>query len=215
MAKAPPLKELTDLSRHCALVTGGASGIGYATALRLAEAGAAVMIVDANAEKGQSAAAALRAGGYRVDFIVCDISSEEQIKTAVAQTVAGPGSPDILVNNAGVFPATPLEAVSAEKIENILAVNLKGLIYLCRECAGCMINSGHGGTIINITSVDALHPIRNLMSVYDASKGAVLSFSRSLAKELAEKNIRVNAVAPGGIFTEGAVSGSRGEGRVF
>jgi 2-dehydro-3-deoxy-D-gluconate 5-dehydrogenase len=204
--RVPPLTELLNLKNKRAIVTGAASGIGFAAAFRLAEAGARVAILDIDAEKGQTAAANLKSNGMEVFFIQADISREELLVKAIESATAQLGGVDILVNNAGIFPSTPLASITGTEIDRILGVNLKGLLILCRECAGRMIAQKSGGVIVNIASVDALHPIRSNMAVYDASKGAVLSLTRSLAKELAAENIRVNAVAPGGIFTEGAAA---------
>jgi NAD(P)-dependent dehydrogenase (short-subunit alcohol dehydrogenase family) len=204
--KFPALNELINLKDKRALVTGGASGIGLASTGRLAEAGAEVTIVDLDTEKGRAACLKLNQAGLRVFFTGCDVSQEDEAVKAVKSSVEQMGGLDILVNNAGIFPVTPLLTVTASDIEKILAVNLKGLIYFSREAVRQMIEQKNGGNIINITSVDALHPIRKNMAVYDASKGAVLAITHSMAKELAIENIRVNAVAPGGILTEGAIS---------
>jgi 2-deoxy-D-gluconate 3-dehydrogenase len=204
--KFPPLGELISLKHKRALVTGGASGIGYAAAARLAEAEAEVAILDFNADKGAQAAQNLAERGLKAHFIHCDISREEEVITAVKTAVERLGGLDILVNNAGIFPATPILSLNAADLSKVLAVNLNGLLFVTREAVSRMITQKSGGNIINVTSVDASHPIRNHMSVYDASKGGVLSLTRSLARELAPQDIRVNAVAPGGIFTEGALA---------
>jgi 2-dehydro-3-deoxy-D-gluconate 5-dehydrogenase len=202
----PPLSELISLKNKRAIVTGGASGIGYAAAFRLAEAGAAVTILDYNPEKGRSAALKLNEAGFKVGFTVCDVSREEEVIKAAGLAIEEMGGLDILVNNAGIFPAKPFLSVNATDLDKVLGINLNGLIFSSREASRQMVNQKSGGSIINIASVDALHPIRKNMTVYDASKGAVLSLTRSLAKELASENIRVNAIAPGGILTEGAVA---------
>ncbi|HSW56972.1 MAG TPA: SDR family oxidoreductase [Dehalococcoidales bacterium] len=205
-----PLNEIFSLKNKCALITGGASGIGYASAYRLAEAGASVAIVDFNTETGRAAAQKLAEAGYKAIFLRADVSREEEVVTAVKDAAVSLGGLDILVNNAGIFPATPLAGITESDLTRIMAVNLHGLVYFCREAARFMSTKTLGGSIVNITSVDALHPIRPNMSVYDASKGAVLSITRSLARELAAENIRVNAVAPGGILTEGAIADRSG-----
>ncbi len=209
--KYAPLNELISLKNKRALVTGGASGIGYASAYRLAEAGASVTILDNHQEKGRAAVQNLVEAGFKVSFIPCDVSLEDEVVRTFKKTIEMMNGLDILVNNAGVFPAVPLAAVTAADLDKIMSVNLNGLVYCSREAARQMGTQPQGGNIINITSVDALHPIRANMAVYDASKGAVLSITRSLAKELAAENIRVNAIAPGGILTEGAVTISTGD----
>jgi 2-dehydro-3-deoxy-D-gluconate 5-dehydrogenase len=204
--KFPLLPELFNLKNKRALVSGGASGIGFASAARLVEAGATVTILDLNQEKGQAAVNRLSENGKTVFLGCVDISQEESAVAAFKSAIEKMGGLDILVNNAGIFPSTPFLSVTASDLNKVMAVNLNGLVYLSREGARQMVNQKSGGVIINIASVDALHPIRKNMSIYDASKGAVLSLTRSMAKELAAENIRVNAIAPGGIFTEGALA---------
>ena len=207
----PPLNDLISLKNKRAIVTGGASGIGYAAAFRLAEAGAVVTILDYNPEKGRTAVLKLNEAGFKVGFADCDVSREEEAVKAAKFAIEEMGGLDILVNNAGIFPSKPFLSIDASDLDKVLGINLNGLIFLSREASRQMVDQKSGGCIINIASVDALHPIRKNMTVYDASKGAVLSLTRSLAKELAAENIRVNAIAPGGILTEGALTERSGE----
>jgi 2-deoxy-D-gluconate 3-dehydrogenase len=201
----PPLGDLISLKNKRAVVTGGASGIGYAAAFRLAEAGAVVTIVDFNTEKGRTTVCKLNEAGFKGNFAECDVSREEEAIKAVKFAIEEMGGLDILVNNAGIFPSKPFLSINSSDLDKVLGINLNGLIFFSREASRQMVNQKSGGSIINIASVDALHPIRKNMTAYDASKGAVLSLTRSLAKELAAENIRVNAIAPGGILTEGAL----------
>jgi 2-deoxy-D-gluconate 3-dehydrogenase len=209
--KFVPLAELISLAGKSALVTGGAMGIGYAIAYRLAEAGAAVCILDRNEEKGRQAALNISDGGYSAFFLNCDVSLEEEVKSAVSAALARLGAVDILVNNAGIFPFTPILQMTAEDIDKVLAVNLKGTLFFIREVSRRMIEQKRSGCIINLASIDSLHPSHKGLSVYDASKGAVLTLTRSLARELGPDGIRVNALAPGGILTEGALTQRSGE----
>jgi 2-dehydro-3-deoxy-D-gluconate 5-dehydrogenase len=210
--KFTPLSELISLADKKALVTGGAMGIGFAIAYRLAEAGATVAIIDVNAERGQKAAQDLANYGYPTFFLSCDVSREDEVKKTTRAAIARMGSLDILVNNAGVFPFSPLQQMTAADIEKVLAVNVKGMLYFIREGSRWMIEQKRSGCIINLASIDSLHPSHKGLPVYDASKGAVLSLTKSLAKELGPHNIRVNAIAPGGIMTEGALAQSRASG---
>jgi len=205
--KHPPLGELINLKNRRALITGGAGGIGLAAAQRLAEAGAVVTIIDNNQAKGETAVKTLQEEGLQAFFISCDVSRQEEAVAAVKRACELMGGLDILVNNAGIFPVTPLNEITGGDLEHIAAVNLLGPFYFIREAVRLMIEQKQGGVIINVASVGALHPVRPQMSAYDASKGAIISMTRSLAKELAPDNIRVNAIAPGGIFTEGALAG--------
>jgi 2-dehydro-3-deoxy-D-gluconate 5-dehydrogenase len=210
--KFTPLNELISLTNRKALVTGGAMGIGFAIAYRLAEAGAVVAIADFNEEKGQQAAQELIQNGFQSFFLHCDVSREEDVKNTTAEAISRMGNLDILVNNAGIFPLSPLAQMTSADIEKVLAVNLKGMIYFIREVSARMIEQKRSGCIINLASIDALHPSHRGLPVYDASKGAVLSLTRTMAVELGPSGIRVNAIAPGGILTEGALTQTRNSG---
>ncbi len=210
--KFPPLSELISLAGKKAVVTGAAMGIGYSIAYRLAEAGAAVTLLDVNEDRGQKAEQDLSSYGYQASFRRCDVSQEEEVKNALNYAVSGMGALDILVNNAGIFPFAPLWQMTAAEIEKVLAVNLKGMLFCIREFSRWMIEQKHSGSIINLASIDSVHPSHKGLPVYDASKGAVLSLTKSMAKELGAHGIRVNAIAPGGIMTEGAIAQSRASG---
>jgi NAD(P)-dependent dehydrogenase (short-subunit alcohol dehydrogenase family) len=210
--KFVPLSELINLKDKKAIVTGGAMGIGYAVAYRLAEAGAVVTILDLNLEKGQEAVTNLLQASYQALFIYCDVSRFEESQHSVIDAAAKMGGLDILVNNAGIFPFTPFLELNAGDIEKVLAVNLKGLLLLSQAASRLMITQNRGGCIINLASIDSVHPSHKGLPVYDASKGAVLTLTKSLARELGPHGIRVNAIAPGGILTEGAISQSRARG---
>jgi NAD(P)-dependent dehydrogenase (short-subunit alcohol dehydrogenase family) len=207
-----PVHELISLADKKAVVTGGAMGIGYAIAYRLAEAGATVAIADLNEEKGQKAAQDLTGYGFKAFFLRCDVSQEEDVKKTINAAINAMEGLDILVNNAGIFPFTPLLQLTAADIEKIFAVNVKGILYMTQEVSRWMIDHKQGGCIINLASIDSLHPSHRGLPVYDASKGAVLTLTKSLARDLGSSGIRVNAIAPGGIMTEGAVNQSRSSG---
>jgi 2-dehydro-3-deoxy-D-gluconate 5-dehydrogenase len=204
--KYPPINELISLNGKKALVTGAAMGIGFAIANRLAEAGAEVAMVDLNAEKGQPAAQSLVESGYKAFFLPCDVGREEEVKKTVDEAISRMGGIQVLVNNAGIFPFTPLSRITSSDIDRVLAVNVKSILYFTREASRWMIEQKKNGSIINIASIDSVHPSHKGLSIYDASKGAVLTATKSLAKELGPEGIRVNALAPGGILTEGSMS---------
>jgi NAD(P)-dependent dehydrogenase (short-subunit alcohol dehydrogenase family) len=212
--KFAPVSTLISLADKKALVTGGAMGIGFAIAYRLAEAGATVAIIDVNDERGQKASQDLINDGYQAFFLHCDVSQEEEVKNTIAAAFARMGKLDVLVNNAGIYPFTPLMQMTAADIEKVLSINLKGLIYFSREVSCRMIEQKHGGSFINIASIDALRPSDRGLPVYDASKGAVVSLTKSMARELGPDGIRVNSIAPGGIMTDGTMVQSRSGGEV-
>jgi 2-deoxy-D-gluconate 3-dehydrogenase len=194
--------KLLDLSGRTAVVT-GAVGIGYGIAYRLAESGANVMIASQNGEEAQTSATKLTQKGFQATGIATDVSSEEDVQRMVAETLATYGGVDILVNNAGIFPTIPVMQMTLSDFEKVLSVNLKGVFLCTKHVADQMIQQGKGGKIINITSIDALHPSSVGLAHYDASKHGVWGFTKNVALELASHKIWVNAIAPGGILTEG------------
>jgi 2-dehydro-3-deoxy-D-gluconate 5-dehydrogenase len=199
-----PLQELIDLTSRTAIVTGGAMGIGLGIACRLHEAGASVVVADLNVSAAEDAAEALQV--RRADSasaVHCDVSDSESVERMVHDTVETFGGIDILVNNAGIFPMLPLSELDLETFQRVIDVNLTGL-FLCTKAASArMIAQGKGGRILNVTSIDALHPSMVGLAHYDASKHGAWGFTKNVALELAPHRISVNAIAPGGIRTPG------------
>jgi NAD(P)-dependent dehydrogenase (short-subunit alcohol dehydrogenase family) len=214
-----PINELISLTGKKALVTGGAMGIGFAIAYRLAESGATVTVADLNEDKGQKVVQDLNSYGFKTSFIRCDVSQEDEVVRTVSTAVSNMGGLDILVNNAGIFPPTPLFQLTSEMLEKVLAINLKGTAYFCREVGRWMVENKHSGSIINIASINSLTPSTKGMIAYDASKGGVWMLTKSVASELGRNGVRVNAIAPGSILTEGVLmmsaGGSREASRAF
>lgn len=203
--QTPTISQLFALQGKAALVTGAAMGIGQAIAERLAEAGAQVMIADLNAEAAERTAAEIRASGFQAQAMRADMSQVAEAATAVEATVQTFGRLDILVNNAGIFPLSPAQEISEALWDRVLGLNLKGTFFSAQAAARHMIATQHGGVIINLASIDALHPT-GALAHYDASKGGVVALTKSLALEYARHRIRVNAIAPGGIATPGAAA---------
>jgi 2-dehydro-3-deoxy-D-gluconate 5-dehydrogenase len=208
----PTIAQLFDLSGKVAVVTGGALGIGQGIAFRLAEAGATVVITDLDMEAANQTAEQISKTGGKAVALKADAASVEDAKMVANFAVEKFGKVDILVNNAGIFPMSPALETTENLWDKVIDINLKGVFFYTQALAQKMIEKGNGGSIINIASIDALHPTGNLVH-YDASKGGVVMMTKSLALELGKHNIRVNAIAPGGIRTPGAskLSGNLGE----
>jgi 2-dehydro-3-deoxy-D-gluconate 5-dehydrogenase len=199
------LAELIDLRGQAALVTGAAQGFGFACARRLAEAGAGVVLGDLRADRLEAARERLAAAGASVVVAAADVSAEDDAKRLVAATVEAFGRLDILVNNAGVFSNFLLENMQAAEFQRILDVNVRGTFLCIRAAAEQMRRQRSGGAIVNITSIDAVHPSGSGLSHYGTSKHAIWGLTKTMALELGPDGIRVNAVAPGPSLTEGAV----------
>lgn len=185
-----------------AIVTGAANGIGKAVALKLAGEGARVAIVDIDREKIGQVAEVIRAAGGTALSMVVDITRNDEIKTAVDNIRSAFGPIDILINNAGAGWQKPMLFQDAPdgSWEWILDLNIKGTLYFTRAVLADMV-ARHYGKIINVTSIAASVGIPKL-AVYAASKGAVVSFTKSLAMELGPLRINVNCVSPGLVARE-------------
>ena len=202
----PNLAELIDLTGKTVIVTGGAMGIGLAIVRRMYEAGANVVVADPASQR--EVAATVFAGDGEPDghaiAIETDVSSEEQVAAMVADAVERFGSVDVLVNNAGIYPSCPVMEMEPEMFRKVIDVNLTGMFLCTKAAAAQMIKQGSGGKVINITSIDAIHPSMVGLAHYDASKHGAWGFTKNVALELAPHGIAVNAIAPGGITTPGA-----------
>ena len=180
------------------LVTGAASpnGIGFATALRLVAEGARVTLTDIDGDGAARRASELRSQGFEALGLAHDVSDEARWEAVIGAVVDGFGSLDGLVNNAGISLLDPVERVSLEVWNRQIDVNLTSVFLGCRAAIARMRAQGHGGAIVNVSSVAGLIGMRRT-AAYSASKGGVRLLSKTLALEVAAENIRVNSVHPG------------------
>jgi NAD(P)-dependent dehydrogenase (short-subunit alcohol dehydrogenase family) len=176
-------------------------GIGRAIVDRLAEAGASVVIADTNTDRGQRALDYLVAQGRHVRFFPCDVSNEAQLAALADVAAREFGGADILVNNAAISTFNRITDFTASHFQEVMAVNVRAPLLLTRDFAQRLV-SGKPGVVVNLASVAGIHPSNLRQIVYDASKGALITLTRSLARELGPRGIRVNAVCPGAILTE-------------
>jgi len=189
------------LTGKVAIVTGASKGIGAGIAKEFAAAGAAVVVNYAASRDGaDSVVAAIVAGGGKAIAVQGDVSKADDVRRLFAATKEAFGALDVLVNNAGVFQFDPLEAVTEGEFHREFDTNVLGVLLATQEALKHFKPAG--GSVINISSIVSTNPVANSV-VYSATKGAVDTITRALAKELGERRIRVNAIAPGGVETEG------------
>ena len=189
-----------DFSDRVAVVTGAANGIGAACARLFAASGAQVALWDRDETAGAALAEAIAATGSQARFVRCDVARRDEVEAAVATTLAAMGGIDILVNNAGIFRSADFLAVTEADWDAVIGVNLKGAFLVGQAVARAMSASG-GGAIVNMSSVNGVMAIPEIAS-YNASKGGLNQLTRAMALALADRGIRVNAVAPGTIATD-------------
>lgn len=201
-----PNNKLLDLTGKTAIITGGTAGIGFGITSRLAEAGANIVVANRNVEEAAKAIEELTQKGFKVKAVKADVSQESEVKNLVDETVKLFGGVDILVNNAGVFPFALLSDLTSEQFDKIIGINLRGVFLTMKYVSALMIKQGRGGKIINITSIDSIHPSMAGLAAYDASKHGVWGFTKNTALELAKHNIWVNGIAPGGVMTQGVAA---------
>ena len=186
---------MNTLANKVALVTGGASGIGRATAMLFAQEGAAVAIADIDTEGGQAAVAEIASAAGKAIFIPCDVTRIEDCRQAVEETVATFGGLHILFNNAGIIRRADVISTTEEEWDKVMAVNVKSIFLMSKYAIPHMEKAG-GGSIINTSSGWGLKGGGNAVS-YCASKGAVTNMTRAMAIDHGAQNIRVNTVCPG------------------
>ena len=197
------IEKLFDLTGKVAIVTGATMGIGKGVALRLAEAGASVVLVDlVDPAEAAPMLREITALGRKAHYIQADLSDSKNLAPIIDQTEEAFGDLHILVNNAGIFSYCPVTDLTEELWDKTLSINLKAVAFLSKLAVKKMIEKNHGGKIINISSVDSIKPSGNL-SHYDASKGGLRMLTRAFAKEMGKYGINVNDIAPGGVTTPG------------
>jgi len=191
-----------DFTGKTVLITGSTSGIGRATALKLAAAGARLVISGRDQARGDAAVAAIRAAGGAADFVAAELSDVASVRHLAARArEIGGGRVDILINNAGLFPFGPTAEVTAEKIDSVTAVNVKAPFLLVAELAPDMV-AGGSGAIVNISTMVANFGMPG-MALYGSSKAALQLLTKAWAAEFGPHGVRVNAVSPGPTRTEG------------
>ncbi len=192
------VKQLFDLTGRVAIVSGGSMGLGRQMAEGLAEMGANLVLCARKKDRCEQAAEGLRSLGVQALALACDVKDKAAIQQVVDATIAQFGRIDILINNAGVSWGVPVEEMTVEQWDKVLANNLTGTFLFCQAVGKVMAAQG-SGKIINIASVAGLGGASaELQAIgYHASKGGVIAFSKDLACKWAPHNIQVNAIAPG------------------
>ena len=181
------------------LITGAGQGIGEATALKFAREGAVVIACDLKQEQVDAVAQACRAAGAQAEGQVMDVTNRAQVDAVVAQVMTAHGRIDVLVNNAGITQDARLQKMTLEQFDRVIDVNLRGVFHCAQAVAGHMTQQG-SGVILNASSVVGLYGNFGQTN-YAAAKFGVIGFTKTWARELSPKGVRVNAVAPGFIKT--------------
>jgi len=192
------------LHDRVAIVTGASQGIGRAIAVALAQVGAHVVVCSRRLAALKPVADEVRGLGRRALAVAGDVADADQVRDVVAQTLGEFGRIDLLVNNAGYRLRMPLEDLPRAEWDAMIGVNLTGVFLFSQAVGRVMIRQGGGGTIVNVTSVAGRNGVRG-MAAYAAAKAGVTVLTQSLGAEWAKHGIRVNAVAPGPVETEGVL----------
>ncbi len=187
------------MSEKVMIVSGGASGLGLAAAVKFAKQGYDIVLVDINKQKGQQAETLIREMGRRALFCDCDIADRDGVREAARQTQETFGRADVLINNAGLELRGSILQCTEEEWERTYAINLKGIYHMANAFVPMMIERGKGA-VVNTGSILGFRTVPE-RAAYSSSKGAIDTLTRSMALDLAPHGIRVNCVAPGAIDT--------------
>ncbi len=190
-----------DFTGRRAVVTGGALGIGFGIASGLRAAGADVVIVDIDGEALSATSTRLPAGPGRVIPVHADLTDRATPARVVGVAREELGGIDVLVNCAGIYPRTPLDELTEDQFDRVIGLNLRASVFMIQAAVSAM--PGEGSAVVNVASIEAFHPSLPGLSIYAASKGGLIAVTRALALELAPRRIRVNAVCPGSVQTDG------------
>jgi NAD(P)-dependent dehydrogenase (short-subunit alcohol dehydrogenase family) len=192
-----------------ALITGGTSGIGRATADKLAQLGIHVVVVGRNVERGEKTVAEIRATGGKADFIPSDLRDGSSARQVARRAVElGNGHVDILINNAGIYPFGPTHEMTEEVFDRVYSLNVKAPYFLVAELAPLMAKNGKGA-IVNLSTMVADYGVPG-MSLYGSTKAAINLLTKAWTAEYGPRGIRINTVTPGPTRTEG--TDTMGEG---
>lgn len=188
------------LGDRVAVITGGAQGIGYGIAERLAREGAHVILADIKQNEAEKSAAQLAAQDLKAEAMAVDIGSDSSVESLAKAVKSGHGNCAILVNNAAIGADTHIESMSMEDYHRVLRVNQDGAVRMCMAFVPLIKRAPAGRRILNIASIQGLRGWPNQIA-YATAKGAIVNFTRALATELARYEIMVNAIAPGFVDT--------------
>ena len=190
------------ISTSTALITGGTSGIGRATAKKLALLGIHVLVVGCSAERGKSTLDEIRAAGGKADFISSDLRDAASAREVAKKAIElGSGHVDILINNAGIYPFGPTHEMTEEQFDRVYSLNVKAPYFLVAELAPLMAKRGKGA-IVNLSTMAADYGAPG-MSLYGSSKAAINLLTKVWTAEYGPSGVRVNAISPGPTRTEG------------
>jgi len=190
------LNKLFTLDGKTAVVIGGTGELCGAMAEGLAGAGAEVVLVGRSAEKAEARLKKIHADGGKAYFLPCEVDKRDQLEKLLADVLEKSGKVDVLINGAGMNSATPFLEIPEDEWDRIYEVNMKGVFLACQVFGKYFVDRNDGGSIINIGSMSGVIPLSRVFT-YSSTKAAVHNLSKNLAREWAEKNIRVNTLVPG------------------